>query len=509
MQIVPGLRADLYTSHRDDNPAMELALLGQPTASVTTSVLPAIDPRLAVHVDLGRGVASVSTVGVTHQAPAFVVPIPGVVFVQPTPVLQTAFQMSQGIGVELPGDITAQATGFLHVYRDMTDLTATCPSIFGAGVLLGNAPGILNDLCLVDHVPGRAFGGEFLLRRSLSKRLSGWVAYTLSRSTREARPVGDVATHAIVETPASFDRTHVVNVVVAYDLGRDWHAGARFLAYSGLPYSQTRNFTAIPPYNDRRMPAFYRVDVRLEKRWKLAPTRSIALVFEGMNVTLNKEALGVHCEPSHSLGRSPQPVDTCSFETLGPVAIPSVGVEGTLAEGRLPPIALSPVQRAATINPDSAPRRALCTAPSTASSCNCRRPSSDNRGADPVVVADPERVPFSVWSRRIANSTRACTCTLLAIVASVSCITDPSSVSTGTWRSAAVLSSATSVPANAAPFNERARDDAASLSTCASSSPRMPDPLRMFPRRTTKRTPPPRTRGDSVADVAVAVPRCS
>jgi hypothetical protein len=117
VQLVPGLRADLFTSHRFDDPSAELASLGglaRPGSVVSSSALPAIDPRLAARVDVSRDVTLLSTVGMAHQPAAFVVPIPGVNFVEPDPVLQTAIQMSEGLTVALPGDVTVQTTGFLH-----------------------------------------------------------------------------------------------------------------------------------------------------------------------------------------------------------------------------------------------------------------------------------------------------------------------------------------------------------------------------------------------------------
>jgi hypothetical protein len=279
-------------------------------------------------VDVDRRVAVVSTVGVAHQPAAFLVPVPGLTFVEPNPVLQTAVQMSQGVSVALPGGITTQATGFLNTYFDMTDLTATCPSVFGAGVLLGNAPGVMNNLCLTDTVRGRAFGGEFLIRRSFAYHFSGWVSYTLSRSTREASENVNGVPTGVVQTLAAFDRTHVINVVGSYDLGKGWNAGARFLAYSGLPYSDTRDYVPVKPYNGERMPAFYRIDLRLEKRWHVGAKGTLALVFEGMNVTLNKEVLGVHCAPGG--GTSANGLDPCTYQTLGPVSVPSVGIEGSM-----------------------------------------------------------------------------------------------------------------------------------------------------------------------------------
>jgi TonB dependent receptor/TonB-dependent Receptor Plug Domain len=325
LEIVPGLRADLFTSHRHDEPRAEQAALGQPVTAVRDSALPAIDPRLSVRASLHPDVTWIGMVAVAQQPAAFVVPIPGLTFVEPNPVLQTALQTSQGLAVALPGDVVVQATGFLHSYLDMTDLTATCPSVFGSGVLLGNAPGITDNLCLTQHVRGRAFGGELLVRRDLGKRLSGWIAYTLSRSTREAPLSGTLGAGPVVDTLASFDRTHVVNVVASYDLGARWRAGARFVAYTGLPYSNTRFGVPVAPYDGARMPAFYRIDLRLEKRWSLGTSSTIALVFEGMNVTLNREVLAAHCSPEN--GQTAAGLDRCTFDTLGPVSVPSVGVE--------------------------------------------------------------------------------------------------------------------------------------------------------------------------------------
>jgi hypothetical protein len=162
----------------------------------------------------------------------------------------------------------------------------------------------------------------------LTKRLTGWLSYTLSRSTREAHLPGNPESVVEVETLSEFDRTHVLSLVGAYDLGAGWRAGARFFAYSGLPYTNTRGGEPVLPYNDERMPAFYRIDVRLEKRWRLGPRVTIALVFEGMNVTLNKEAVAATCSPTP--GESPKGFDTCTFQTVGPISIPSVGVEGSL-----------------------------------------------------------------------------------------------------------------------------------------------------------------------------------
>ena len=73
------------------------------------------------------------------------------------------------------------------------------------------------------------------------------------------------------------------------------------------------------------MPAFYRLDLRIEKRWRVFKTGWVAFVIEGMNVTLSKEAITMQCEPT-----APGQLATCTPQYIGPVAIPSIGAEGSL-----------------------------------------------------------------------------------------------------------------------------------------------------------------------------------
>jgi hypothetical protein len=125
----------------------------------------------------------------------------------------------------------------------------------------------------------------------------------------------------MVDIPSEFDRTHVLNVVGAYDLGKGWRMGGRFFYYTGRPYSKSLHGVALPPYNTERLPPFYRIDVRLEKKWRLGERGSIAMVIEGLNVTLHKEAIDVTCRQTGT------GLDTCTPEEIGPVAVPSIGVE--------------------------------------------------------------------------------------------------------------------------------------------------------------------------------------
>jgi hypothetical protein len=218
----------------------------------------------------------------------------------------------------------------LHDYIDLTDLTTTCSSL--------DSTGNIKNPCAETRVRGRSYGLELLVRRSLVKRLTGWVSYTLSRATRQTRPIG--AAQALQTIPGEFDRTHVLSVIGAYDLGRAWRIGARFYFYTGRPYGDRINDVLVPPYNSERLPAFYRIDARLEKRWALSRGGHVAAYLEGLNVTLQKEATGVSCSPRMTTMSAPAstpvgipgnlPHDVCTPDLVGPITIPSIGVEAAL-----------------------------------------------------------------------------------------------------------------------------------------------------------------------------------
>ena len=140
-------------------------------------------------------------------------------------------------------------------------------------------------------------------------------------------PLGvGVPDQSLQEIPSEFDRTHVLNVVGALDLGRGWRAGARLVYYTGRPYSPQIRGVPVPPFNSLRLPSFYRVDVRLEKRWRAFGSGYLAFIVEGMNVTLTQEAIDVRCQSDGSTLSLKN--DTCTPQYIGPVTVPSVGLEG-------------------------------------------------------------------------------------------------------------------------------------------------------------------------------------
>jgi hypothetical protein len=79
-----------------------------------------------------------------------------------------------------------------------------------------------------------------------------------------------------------------------------------------------------PPLNDRRYSPFYRVDVRLEKRWSFGKAGSLAFVAEVQNTTLSKEARAYNCSGTQ-IGSANS--TSCAVSYLGPITLPSIGLE--------------------------------------------------------------------------------------------------------------------------------------------------------------------------------------
>ena len=199
-----------------------------------------------------------------------------------------------------------KGTFFIQRYFSMTNAFTTCSDIF-------NGPP--DASCLDARTNGRGIGMELLLRRPLTKRVGGWLSYTFSRSTVTVpTPLPGEPS----EVPSNFDRTHVLNTALAFDFGKGWHGGARFTYYTGLPYTKVSRNGPEAPFNGYRLPDFWRIDVRLEKRWRLGAHGQFAIVLEGLNVTFNKEAIGINCDVFKN---------TCQPQYIGPVSVPSIGIE--------------------------------------------------------------------------------------------------------------------------------------------------------------------------------------
>ena len=204
-------------------------------------------------------------------------------------------QASSGVRLKLPEDVSASATAYGALHLDLSDPIAASRS--GGGDPFIGPP--LRWL-------GRSYGLELMLRRDLTRKLGGYLAYTLSRSQRSIERRSE---------PAPYDRAHVVSGAVAYDLGRSWRAGARASFYTGFPMDVAYIEAASDP---PRSSPFFRLDWRLEKTWPMGDG-TISFAVEVLNTTFQREELRGGCN-----------AHVCKSEIIGPVTVPSLGVEAAL-----------------------------------------------------------------------------------------------------------------------------------------------------------------------------------
>lgn len=231
------------------------------------------DPRLTVRYKLGErhlpGLAAGSddsaiwlkgAVGIYHQPPRFVLPLPGFDNLPLKYGLQRSIQSSLGVETPLHEHFSLNLEGYF-AYLDPTlfDLSVNSQNLNTVGntsVLPTTtaapettAQQVLDRLATPNT--GRAYGLEAMIRRESKTGLFGWLSYTLSRSER----FRDGAW-----IPYDFDRTHLVNLVAGLRLPRNWDLGVRFQYQSGLPATTTSG------YNTARANGYYRVDLRIDKR---------------------------------------------------------------------------------------------------------------------------------------------------------------------------------------------------------------------------------------------------
>lgn len=120
---------------------------------------------------------------------------------------------------------------------------------------------------------GRAYGAEFLLKKKTG-RLTGWLAYTISKTERKIDGINDGEWY-----DARQDRTHDISLVSMYQLTKKWSLSANWVFSTGnavtLPNGKYtmlgHSYFNYSKRNADRMPSYHRLDIgatRLLKQTK-------------------------------------------------------------------------------------------------------------------------------------------------------------------------------------------------------------------------------------------------
>jgi hypothetical protein len=165
---------------------------------------------------------------------------------------------------------------------------------------------------------GDIYGLEFLTKYN-SNRWSGWLAYTLSRSTRISPPA--------LQALFGYDQTHSLTAIASFELGDNWKISGRIRYTTGDPYTDITNavldvdndvYIPIrgPLYTDRLDP-FFEADVRVDKKW-VHDTWIFSAYLDIENITNRQNAQQI----SYSYNFSQTAVIS------GPPILPTIGVKG-------------------------------------------------------------------------------------------------------------------------------------------------------------------------------------
>lgn len=198
------------------------------------------------------------------------------VFGNPTVVQSSALHVMGGFSWKVRPTLTLETVGFYKKLYDLVSRSANpSPAVAQA---------------LTQHGSGRVRGVQVLLRQELSKRFFGWVTYSYSKSERKDHPWLD---YRLFDQ----DQTHVLALLASYDLGKGLEVGGRFRYATGMPrtpvigyYFDNRTGADEPLFgghNAIRIPAFYQLDVRIEKAFNLRAAK-LSVYVDAQNITNRK-----------------------------------------------------------------------------------------------------------------------------------------------------------------------------------------------------------------------------
>lgn len=301
VDIRPGVRGDLY-AQVGHSPVL-------PQARAVTHAF-GLDPRLLVREKVGERWTLRQNIGVYHQPPSTPIPLPGLEGFGFERGLQRNIQGSVGYELVLGNKLAITQDVYLGRLTNLLDYDLAA---------LQDRVEELDDLLI--SATGWSYGLETMARLLPGQRAYGWAAYTLSRSTREYEYGG--------RAPSSWDQRHIVNLVLGYRVSDRWSFGGRLHFHTGRPYTaeigdQTAAEALLYNRNNRRLPAYFQLDLRAERTWRFRAW-TLHFVADVLNSTYSSEVIA--CLLGTAGPSSPPGEQTCGAGGLRYI-LPSLGLRG-------------------------------------------------------------------------------------------------------------------------------------------------------------------------------------
>ncbi|MCI0672014.1 MAG: TonB-dependent receptor [Myxococcaceae bacterium] len=295
----------------------------------------AVAPRLGARWMMSDSFSVSGAIGLVHQPPTVLLPVPVSDTAGLRQGLQTGAQADVAAAWQLSSDVELVASAYL------TRLSRAVE--YGIEQLVENRRRLSDDGD--PGTRGRAWGLELMVRRPQMGRWFGWVTYSLQRSERfqkfyrfddKGLPFGP--TEAWV--PYAFDQTHVFNATFGLTLDHGVRLGASFHFNTGRPESgqltsraQREGFDSrshMPIWvpsdldSEKRLPPFARLDLRVSKEWTFDDHR-LELYLDVLNATVSQEVLGY----TYAIDRSKQTEPLVRVPFTVPAVFPMIGVKGS------------------------------------------------------------------------------------------------------------------------------------------------------------------------------------
>jgi TonB family protein len=267
LSVSPALRADAFLLQT----SRETPRVGLTPPIGFEQLEGRIEPRISARLRVTPRLSILGAAGVYSQPPD---PADlSAVFGNPKLGVETADHASLGESIGMTSTLSLETIGF---YKWMSGLAVRNPS-----------PTPQLAQALLQQGVGRAYGLQLLLRQQPWHGFFGWVAYTLSRSER-------------LDTPGSswrlfdYDQPQTLTIVASKELGA-WTVGTRFRLATGLPrtpvlgaFYDAKDDVYQPAFgaqNSIRLPAFWQLDLRVDRSFRLGESARLLVYLEGLNVT--------------------------------------------------------------------------------------------------------------------------------------------------------------------------------------------------------------------------------